>query len=80
DPSEAAAHRLAGILLLRAGRAREGVAHLQKALALDADLPDVHYNLGLYYLQLGQLERARTHFRRELEIHPGHPGARSHLP
>lgn len=42
----------------------------KRALALDPKAPHVDYNLGLIYLQRGDLPTALAHFQRALEVNP----------
>lgn len=42
----------------------------KQALALDPKAPHVDYNLGLIYLQRGDLPTALAHFQRALEVNP----------
>lgn len=52
------------------------IAAFQRALAIDADTPYADYNLGLIYQDRGELDLARRHFERSLEILPGDRNAR----
>ena len=55
---------------IRIGRFAEG------PVALDPRHPDAIYNRGLILMEDGQLEVARKHFARVLEISPGYEPAR----
>jgi tetratricopeptide (TPR) repeat protein len=51
----------------------------EHALALDAQVPQVHYNLGLIYLERKDTRRAAAHFRKALETDPNDRDARRYL-
>ena len=55
---------------LDAERYPQVVEALQRALAIRADVPGAHYQLGLAHWHLGELEPARRAFRKELEFEP----------
>jgi tetratricopeptide (TPR) repeat protein len=46
------------------------IAGFQRALALDPLAPNVHYNLGLIYVDRGDVDRAAEAFRRAIEANP----------
>lgn len=48
----------------------EAIAAFGHALAIDPNVPHVHYNLGLIHRDRGELEQARWHFQRALETNP----------
>jgi tetratricopeptide (TPR) repeat protein len=41
--------------------------------------PSAHYNLGIMYMESGDIEKAKEEFRRTLTINPGHHMARRFL-
>ena len=59
NPDSPEAHNLMGIVLRRTGRIDEAVAEYEKALALQARFPELHYNLGIALMKKGLLEKAR---------------------
>ncbi len=64
DPSDAAAHRYAGRLLLLQGRDREdAIAHLEKAAQLDPEETDVHFDLLMAYRATGDRASAWAQLR-----------------
>ena len=63
--SEAEANAYLGDLLLKSNRA-ESEAYLQKALALDANLPMANASMGLLLERQGKTEDARKHFERAI--------------
>ena len=58
DPSYALAHFQLGRLLARGGNYSEARAELEKAVALEPDMPEAYYQLGHAYLRLGEKEKA----------------------
>jgi tetratricopeptide repeat protein len=79
SPWNGSAHHLLGILALMEGRSGEARRHLEAALALKPRLPRAHELLARAYQQLGDLERARAAYRRELARDPGNAEARDSL-
>ncbi|MCG8364571.1 MAG: tetratricopeptide repeat protein [Pseudanabaenales cyanobacterium] len=47
----------------RAGRLGSAVQNYQRAIGLNPDNVDAHYNIGVLYEDLQQLEQAETHYR-----------------
>ena len=71
-----AAEALAGIPLTDASVAERdalarATAEYLAAQQFNADRPEAHGNLGLYYARTGQLQRAQAEFERALAIDPG---------
>jgi len=71
-----AAQALAGIPLTNASAAERAAlatatAEYLAAQQFNADRPEAHSNLGLYYARIGQLQRAQAEFERALAIDPG---------
>jgi protein O-mannosyl-transferase len=69
--------------LLAHGRPREAIAEyevaLNRAAFIPMLLPNIHSNLGSAYLSLGDLDRARDHYKAALELNPEDQVARSGL-
>lgn len=55
------------------------VRHYNRALELDRQSPDIHYNLGLAYYQSGQLERAVKAYHQALRLSPDFADAHMNL-
>jgi Flp pilus assembly protein TadD len=55
------------------------IAAYTHALDLDARVPQVHYNLGLIYLERKDFRRAESHFHKALETDPNDRDARRYL-
>lgn len=67
-----------GTAYLRANRPVEAVRHLEKAL-LEEDHFTTRSNLGIAYMQSGNLEKAEETLLAALEQRPEHPGAHKNL-
>lgn len=52
------------------GRQDRAIVAYERALAADARTPNVHYNLGLIYLERDDTLRAAVHFLRAVETDP----------
>lgn len=57
----------------------EAAKVLKKAVNIDEADPHAHYLYGLALEGSNELEEAKKHFRRVLEIDPNHPEAQQHL-
>lgn len=65
--------------LLSQGSPAEAVQVLKEALTLNPDDEDIHYNLGLAYTRLGQLDEAVHHYHEALRIFPNYVEAHNNL-
>lgn len=54
-------------------------ASYEQALAMEPDSAEIHYNSGLLYIELGDLERANLHATRAYELGHPLPGLRNKL-
>lgn len=73
DPSEITDPAIfynVGSLLFDEGRSEDAARYYELALELDPEFADAHFQLALSYLQMGDMESARTHFERVVEIAP----------
>ena len=61
--------------LIAAGRLDEARIYLEELLAMDPENPDLLYNLGLCYVDLGQLDKGIELLGRCLELAPRHSHA-----
>ncbi len=57
-----------GWALQRAGRSEEALPFLLKAYAVKPDMYCIHYHLGKAYLDVGQMDKAEWHLRRQTEL------------
>jgi tetratricopeptide (TPR) repeat protein len=80
DPQLPQAQKSLGDVLYRRGRYEEAATAYERAIALAPDLgADVHFRLGNIRYKHQNRERALEHWRRALEIDPGHAIARTNL-
>jgi tetratricopeptide (TPR) repeat protein len=69
-PVNAEAHSALGFLEYHQGRLEASRKAFQKALALNADLPGLRYDLAVVLLKEGQREKALELFKQEIEALP----------
>jgi hypothetical protein len=62
-------------VLKRSGHLHEAVAEYQEALAIDSEVAECHYNLGLALSDLGKLDEATTCLRRAIDLNWGYADA-----
>jgi tetratricopeptide (TPR) repeat protein len=48
----------------------EAIVHFQKALKIDPNFAEAHYNLALSCLQAGKVDDAIVHFQKSIELQP----------
>ncbi|MDQ4088185.1 MAG: tetratricopeptide repeat protein, partial [Pseudomonadota bacterium] len=65
-----------GVAARRAGDHLRALSLLRQAAAQEPANADVHLQIGLTHLALGQLDEAETAFRRTLELAPDYADAR----
>jgi len=68
QPDNADIYDTYGWALQRAGRSEEALPFLQKAYALKPEMYCIHYHLGKAYVDVGQLDKAAWHLRRQTEL------------
>jgi len=61
-PADAQAWNYLGVACQRAGQPADAAAAYQRALALDRDLVEAHYNLGSFWLEQNKPDAAMTEF------------------
>lgn len=79
DPSYAEGHRFFGVWLGLAGRHAEALEHMEKAAALEPDVPHFLSSLGAARLAVGDRAGAEAALRRTLAYDPAHSPARARL-
>lgn len=82
DATQAEAPYNLAYLLVERGDHAHAVGLFEKAIALRPDFSEAHFNLAMALAELGRRDRARTHWRRYLELEPRGPWsalARQHL-
>ena len=75
NPSEAPV----GGTLLCLGDLLGSRSHLDKAIALQPDLFEAHFNLGNVFHDLGRLEEARVCYEEAIRLNEGYPEAHFYL-
>ncbi len=68
DPSRAANHQLLGEALERADQKQKAIAAYQNAIRAEENFAPAHVSLTRVYLERGNLERARLHGRKAIEL------------
>jgi superkiller protein 3 len=66
-------------LYARTDRSADAVARLEEAIAAGGDYPDIHYLLGRLCQWMGSIDRARSSYRRALELNAQYQEAREAL-
>ena len=79
NPNVAATYVAQGIYLYRLKRFSAAIASLDKALTIDHDSLNAHYNLGLLYFDTKQYELANAHAQRAYQLGAPVPGLREKL-
>lgn len=64
-----------GILLFNNQKTAESLGYFQKAVTVDPSFADGHYQIGLCYLNQGDMPKAKESLKKFLEIAPDHPNA-----
>jgi Flp pilus assembly protein TadD len=78
-PDDAKALNLLGVLAHRAGQNEEAERWLRRAIGVDAENPEYHYNLGVALQVLGRLEEAITTYKHVLRLQPARAEAHNNL-
>jgi tetratricopeptide (TPR) repeat protein len=68
DPRAGVAWAGLGIALVRQGRTAEGIAVLQRAVAIEPGMADAHYMLGMAYRTAGDAARAKEAFAKAEQL------------
>lgn len=70
DPPNAAAHNALGAAWLAMGETKAALPELERAVSLDPESSDAHFNLAQAYAMTRppDREKARTHYRRAVEL------------
>jgi protein O-GlcNAc transferase len=79
QPRDAEALHLLGVLAYDAGQFDAALDLIGKAIAIDANKPSYHCNLGNARRALGQSDAAATSYRRALSLQPSYPEAQNGL-
>ncbi len=79
EPRHLHALHLRGALAHAAGRNEDAVKLIGRAIALDAQIPDFHYNIGLALWALNRRQEAADHWARAVALNPVFAEARLNL-
>ena len=79
EPGDAAAWKELGKAALAVGSPDEARSHLQRAIALDGEIADAHYLLGMLDARANRIPQALESFRRCVQIDPRHAAAQNGL-
>ena len=79
EPNNAYALQLRGALAHSAGRNEDAVELIGRAIALDGNVPDFHYNIGLALWALERRAEAIRHWARAIALNPNFAPARLNL-
>jgi tetratricopeptide (TPR) repeat protein len=69
-PDHAWAHVALGCLKIYTNRAAQGVAHCERALALDPNLAEAHAMIGSAKFVIGRFEETETHIQEAMRLSP----------
>lgn len=72
-------HELLGLIALEQGHAKDALREFQRERSLHGEQRRLNFEFGRAWQQLGQLDRARSAYRRELRIDPASEEARDSL-
>jgi tetratricopeptide (TPR) repeat protein len=64
-----------GWIYYRKGIFQPAVRHLEKSIQKDATDPSVHYHLGMAYLQMGEIDKAKKSLTKSLSMSQNFDGA-----
>ena len=78
-PEDTRALNNMGICLAQAGRNQEALEAFALRVGLEPENPDAHFNLAQLHEALEHVPEAGKHYRRALELDPGHEGAIARL-
>ena len=65
--------------MFQKGQMDDAIFHFQKALAIQPDFVEAHYNLGNALLEKGQIDEAIVHYQTAIGIKPDYFDARNNL-
>ena len=69
-PNDALAHEIMGGILNQTKRSDQGIAELERALALDPNLATAHGDLGLAKILVGRFEETEAHEKEAMRLSP----------
>ena len=78
-PKHPVALHFLGLSYLQQGKSDRGIESIQKALAVQPDYIDAHFNLGIALQGLGHHQDAEAHYRKVIAANPDNAGAQNNL-
>ncbi len=78
-PNAVGAPVILGTAYLQKRKLDSALAHLQKALAVAPDRPEVYLSLGTVYYQKGMMAQAEESYRKAIALAPNDPGGFNNL-
>jgi len=78
-PNESLLYNISGVCYKALGQLDAAVSHYERALAINPNYTDAHYNLAITFKAFGQLDAAVSSYERVLEINPDHSTAHNNL-
>ncbi len=69
-PDHARGHMFLGAVYINTGRAAEGIAECEHALALDRNLAHAHHFIGICKIHIGRAEETEAHIGEALRLSP----------
>ena len=78
-PNEALLFNISGAFYQAIGQLDESVKSFEKAVTINSDYAEAHYNLGVTLQQLGQFEAAMKSYKQALAIKQAYPNAHNNL-
>ncbi len=78
-PIAAKQEHILGVEYLASRNSAKAIEHLQRALRITPESPDVHATLGDTLADLGRVDEALPHYKEALRIDPAHRTARQNL-
>jgi Flp pilus assembly protein TadD/2-polyprenyl-3-methyl-5-hydroxy-6-metoxy-1,4-benzoquinol methylase len=78
-PDHSAALHYLGVLAHQVGRNDAAIELIERAIRIDGNVPDFHYNLGIVFEAMGRHDDAVAQYRTVTRLHPAHAGAFQNL-
>ena len=75
DPAHVDALHFLGVLALQAGRNDIAVELIGRAISLNGEIPETHYNIGIALGALGRFDEAAEHNRKAIGLKPNYAEA-----
>lgn len=79
EPDHEGSLHCLGVIALQTGRHDLAIELIGRSIALNDQVPDFHYNIGIAYGWLGKFDQAIAHNRKAIELRPDHWAAHMNL-